>query len=158
MTASRLLKFLALVSIGATLAAVMHWQQTGTAAPTWLVRVSLGAFILALAVGLIGAETRPRLMLRFLSALAALIGTIALITDLARTGGGLTALSDHLAQFSPSILTSMKAALTRSLGAAAWDPVATTILALPTSVVFAALALVTGYASRRRETVRIFMN
>lgn len=158
MTATRLLKFLALVSIGATLAAVMHWQQSGTAAPALLIRISLGAFVLALAVGLIGAETRPRLMLRFLSAIAALIGTIALITDFARTGGTLTALGEHLAQFSPSILTSLKTGLTRTLGAAAWDPLATTVLAVPTCVVFAALALVMGYASRRRETVRIFMN
>jgi hypothetical protein len=158
MNAQRLLKLLALVSIGATVAAIVQWQQTGAAPPSWLLRLSLGAFVAALVVGLIGEETRPRIMLRFLSAVAALVAAIALITDLSHAGGGFTSLAGHLTQFAPSVLASAKTGIMRMLGAAAWDPVMTTLLALPTFVIFAGVAVLCGYASRRRRVVTVFVN
>ncbi|MEQ1717123.1 MAG: hypothetical protein ABL907_14235, partial [Hyphomicrobium sp.] len=109
-------------------------------------------------VGLVGEETRPRLMLRFLAAVAALVGTIAFVTDLSQGSGAVTSLNGHLTQFAPSLLGSAKSALTHNLGAAAWDPVMTSILAVPTFIIFAGVSLVCGYASRRRQAVMAFVN
>ena len=158
MTAQRLLKILALVSIAMTAAAVFEWRQTGLPPPRWMLQLSLGAFALALAVGLVGAETRPRMMLRFVAALAALVATIALVSDLSHAGGGFTSLIGHIGQFFPSVLSAVQASVERAAGAAMWDPVLTSILSMPTFILFALLAAVCGYASRRRRKLSIYAN
>ena len=41
------------------------------------------------------------MMLRFVAALAALVATIALVSDLSHAGGGFTSLIGHIGQFFP---------------------------------------------------------
>lgn len=158
MTAQRLLKILALVSLAATFLAIVLWRQSGTPPPRELLHLSLGSFVLALVVGLIGEETRPRMMLRFLAALAALVAAIALVSDLSREGSGFTSLIGHIGQFFPSVLTGLQKTVTRFAGATAWDPVVTSLLAIPTFMMFAAIAAILGYASRRRRKLGIYVN
>lgn len=158
MTASRLLKYLAFLSISATAWAVLQWHETGHAPSPLAARLSFGAFLAALTVALIGQETRPRAMLRFLAAVCALAAVLVFVTDMTREGDGFTSLSGHLAQFAPSALSSLKTATVQMLGAAAWDPLLTSLLAMPTFLAFALLAGVLGFASRPRHEVTIFVN
>lgn len=158
MTAQRLLKILALISILMTGLAAYQWRSTGLPPPRWMLQVSLGAFVLALIVGLIGTETRPRMMLRFLAALAALVATLALVSDLSHAGSGFTPLLGHIHQLFPSVLSAVQASVERLAGPKAWDPVLTSVLAVPTFISFAAIAAVCGYASRRRRKLNIYAN
>lgn len=158
MTAPRLLKLFALIAIAATVAAVLSWRDTGEAPPYWMLKLSAGAFFAALIVGLAGQDTRPRMMLRFLAALAALIACIALVADLSRQGKDYTSLLGHIGQFSPSVLEAVKVSVSQSLGPFVWDPVLTSILSVPTYILFALFAAACGYASRRRNKLRIFVN
>lgn len=158
MNAQLLLKLFALVSITATVAAVAIWRQTGAAPPSWVLKVSLATFVAAVVTGLAGAETRPRLMLRFLAALSALVSAIALVSDMTGEKAGFTSLLAHLSEFVPSLVGSASARVTALFGPAAWDPVATTVLSIPTFVTFAALAVALGYASRSRQKLRIYVN
>jgi len=158
MNAQLLLKLFALASIAATAAAIAIWRQTGTAPPSWLLKVSLATFVAAMLTGLAGAETRPRLMLRFLAALSALVSAIALISDMTGGKSGFTSLLAHLSDFVPSLVSSANARVTALFGPAAWDPIATTVLSIPTFATFAALAVALGFASRSRQKLRIFVN
>ncbi len=158
----RLLKLFALVSVVLTVAALYIWRTTGEGAP-WLVRAAAASFAAALLVGLIAAETRPRLMLRFLAALFALIAVIALASDIshALTGGGhlsATSLFGHITDLSPSLLAALRSGTIRMAGATAWDTFALLLLSLPTFVIFGLLAALAGYAGRPREEVRIYIN
>ncbi len=157
MTAERLLKLLALISIGATAFAVLHWHQTGLAPSPFLLRLSVGAFVAALLVGLVGRDTRPRMMLRFLAAVCALLAVVALVTDQSRAGATSTSLLGHLSQFAPSLLAATKAAIFQHLGAGAWQAV-TVILNFPSYAVFAILAAICGFAARPRREVSVYVN
>lgn len=157
MTAERLLKLLALISIGATAFAVLHWHQTGLAPSPFLLQLSVGAFVAALLVALLGRDTRPRMMLRFLAAVCALLAVVALVTDLSRAGGSSTSLSEHLGQFAPSLLTATKAWISQQLGAGPWEAV-TMVLNLPSYAVFAILAAICGFAARPRRRVSVYVN
>lgn len=157
MTAERLLKLLALVSIGATAFAVLHWHQTGLPPSPLLMRVSIGAFVAALVVALFGRDTRPRMMLRFLAAVCALLAVVALVTDLSRAGTSSTSLAEHLGQFTPSLLATARNAVSQHLGAGVWDAVMM-VLGLPSYAVFAILAAVCGFAARPRHQISVFVN
>jgi len=150
MTAQRLLKLLALISLAATGLAAAYWRDTGMAPPPVLLKVSLGAFAAAMLVGLIGQDTRPRLMLRFLAAMA------ALVADETR-GSRFTPLLDHMTQFAPSLVNSMHAFISRTMGDLAWS-LLTAALSMPTFLLFALIALFCGFASRRRDKVAIYVN
>ena len=160
MTSQRLLKLLALVSIATSIAAFWLWRSTGETPSPWLMRASIAAFAGALLAGLICEVTRPRLMLRFLASLFALIAVIAFAADFSHTGGSFkaTSLMGHLNDFAPSLLTSAKNAMSHSPLPFLWDPLLTTLLSYPTFAIFAALALTAGLASRPRREVRIFVN
>ena len=163
MTSQRALKVLTLLSLLATAAATVIWYQTGEAPDPWLIRTAAATFALALIVGLVGQETRPRIMLRFLAALFALVAVIAFAADISRhnvDGSGFSSMSllDHVATFAPSLLASAKSAITRSVGAKAWDPVLTSLLGFPASLIFGLLATFCGYAGRPRHEIRIFVN
>ena len=114
MSSSLLLKIFAFLSLAATGTAVGLWYTTGEPPPPWMLQVSLAFFVAALVTGLIGTETRPRLMLRFLAALCALFAAIALAADISAQGGvfGATSLMGHLEQFAPSLLASIKTSVT----------------------------------------------
>lgn len=157
MTAQRLLKLLAILSIAATAAAAVLWQQTSQPPPPLLIKISAGAFAAALLVGLAGEETRPRIMLRFLAAVCALVAVIAFVTDFSRGGQGFTSLAGHLGQLAPSLLAALKAGAIRVGGQTGWE-FSAQLLAMPTFLVFGLMAAVCGYASRRRDRLSIFVN
>jgi hypothetical protein len=160
MTSSLLLKIFAFLSLAATGAAVAMWHSSGEPPPSGMLQLSLAFFLAALVTGLIGAETRPRLMLRFLSALCALIAAIALAADISAQGGvfGATSLLGHLEQFAPSLLASIKASITRALGGGFWDSVAISVMSIPTFLFFGLLAIFCGYAGRQRRAISVFVN
>jgi hypothetical protein len=160
MTSQRLLKLLAFLSLLATAAAVSIWRSTGMAPTAWLVRLSIGLFALALLVGLLGEETRPRVMLRFLSALFALIAVIALAADFSHAAAGFksTSLMKHCNDLAPSLLNSIKTSILHSPAPFLWQPVLTRALAFPTYLIFAVLAFFAGFAGRPRSQIRIFVN
>lgn len=164
MTSQRLLKFLAFISLVATVSALVIWHSSGEAPPPWIVHLAAGAFAAALAIGVIAEETRPRLMLRFLAALFALIAVIAFASDFSHQGAGgqtgfrATSLMVHWQEFAPSLLASTKASIARSASPLVWDPLLLTLLGFPTFAIFAVLAALAGYASRPRKQVRIFVN
>ncbi|MFN0217448.1 MAG: hypothetical protein ACKVP4_01395, partial [Hyphomicrobium sp.] len=60
--------------------------------------------------------------------------------------------------FTPALVSAMRAAVIRALGDAAWDPVLTSVLNLPASLLFAAFAALAGLAGRPRRQVQIFVN
>lgn len=161
-TSQGVLKLLALLSVGLTIAAIVVWRQTGEAQPL-LARGAAGTFALALVVGLIDKETRPRVMLRFLSALFALIAVVAFASDVTSGGGSLfsfspTSLLGHITELSPSLHAALRSAVIKTLGPTAWDPFALSFMSLPTFIIFGALALAMGFAGRPRDEVRVFVN
>ena len=160
MSSSLLLKIFAFLSLAATGTAVGMWYASGEPPPSWMLQVSLAFFLAALVTGLIGDETRPRLMLRFLAALCALIATIALAADISAQGGvfGATSLLGHLEQFAPSLLASIKGSITRALSAGFWDSVAVSVMNIPTFLFFGLLAFFCGYAGRPRRAISVFVN
>ena len=160
MSSSLLLKIFAFLSLAATGTAIGMWYTTGDPPPPWMLQVSLAFFLAALVTGLIGAETRPRLMLRFLAALCALIAAIALTADISAQGGafGATSLLGHLEQFAPSLLASIKASVTRVFGGTIWDSLVVMIMNIPTFLFFGLLAMFCGYAGRPRRAISVFIN
>jgi hypothetical protein len=99
---------------------------------------------------------------RFLAAVFLLVATIALVVDATPSiyGAGpfeATSLSAHWHELAPSAFESARTAVS-GVSPWIWDSVIAPVLALPTFVSFGALALASGYAGRRRRTVRIFVN
>jgi uncharacterized membrane protein YfcA len=162
MTSLRLLKILTIVALVAGAAAAIIWYQSGEPASPWLTRLAFVAFFGALLTGLVGRETRPRLMLRFLAALFALLAVIAFAADFANAPASNSWISysllEHLQNFAPSLVASLKSQLTRAFGEWAWSPLMTGLLGLPAYLLFAAMALICGYAGRPRRRVQIFVN
>ncbi|MCC7253661.1 hypothetical protein [Hyphomicrobium sp.] len=99
---------------------------------------------------------------RFLSAVFLLVATIALVVDATPPLYGVgpfvaTSLSDQWKELAPNSFEAASAAVS---GASPWiwDSLLAPLLGLPTFVAFGALALLSGYAGRRRKAVRIFIN
>ena len=163
MTSSRLLRFFAVLSLLSTLAALWLWHATGEPPDRWLVRLSVAGFLAAVLTSLVDADTRPRVMLRFLAALFALFALIAFAADVSHpaTGGqSLPAISlmQHLQELAPSFVAALERSISRSIGPFVWDPILTSILGLPASLIFLVLAIAAGFAGRPRRRVRIFVN
>ena len=163
MTTSRLLKFFAVLSLLSTLAALWLWYATGAPPTRWLIRLSVVSFFAALVTSLIDVDTRPRLMLRFLAALFALFALISLAADISRpaiAGENFTATSlmQHLQAVAPSFVAGLEKSVSRSVGPFFWDPILTSILGLPASLLFLLLAIAAGIAGRPRRRVHIFVN
>ena len=163
MTTSRLLKFFAVLSLLSTLAALWLWYATGAPPTRWLIRLSIASFFAALVTSLIDVDTRPRLMLRFLAALFALFALISLAADISRpaiAGENFTATSlmQHLQAVAPSFVAGLEKSVSRSVGPFFWDPILTSILGLPASLLFLLLAIAAGVAGRPCRRVQIFVN
>lgn len=99
---------------------------------------------------------------RFLAAVFLLVAVVALVVDATpavyRAGPfTATALSAHWQDLAPSSFDAAKNAIT-GVSPWVWEGLIAPILAVPTFVTFGALALLSGYAGRRRKTVRIFVN
>lgn len=157
MNAQRLLKILALLSLLSTAAAVAEWYQTQAAPSPALLKLSAGTFLAALFVGLVGQDTRPRMMLRFLSAIFALVAVVAFVTDLSRSAEGFSTLSSHLNQLAPSLLAALKAGVSRLAGGSIWE-IMLSLLAMPTFIAFGLLSAICGFASRPRRELSIYVN
>ena len=99
---------------------------------------------------------------RFLAALFLLVATIALVFDATPPvyGAGsfeATALSAHWQDLAPNSFEAAQTAVSR-VTPWIWDGLIAPLIDLPTFVIFGALALLSGYAGRRRRTVRVFVN
>lgn len=163
MTSQRLLKLLVIATFAMTAAALYQWRLGADAASASAAPAAIGAAIATLLVAVISPDTRPRVVLRFLSALLALIAVIAFASDWSAAPiGGVQAdsksLLDHLNVFAPRLVAAIKASVTRGLGETAWDPVLTSVLNLPLWFLSAALAASAGWAGRPRRDVQIFVN
>lgn len=100
---------------------------------------------------------------RFLAAVFLLIATIALVVDATPWvyGAGplkATSLGGHWQELGATSYEAAKSGLSGLVGPWLWDGVIGTLLAIPTFIAFGALAFLSGYAGRRRKTVRVFVN
>lgn len=100
---------------------------------------------------------------RFLSAVFLLAATVALVVDAtpALYGAGpfkATTLGGHWRELAPSALTAAESAVSSVAGSWAWDGLIAPLLGTPTFLAFGVLAVLSGYAGRRRRSVRIFVN
>ncbi|MBS0232806.1 MAG: hypothetical protein JSR99_04905 [Proteobacteria bacterium] len=161
MTSSILLKvFAGLAGLTAT-AYFWLWYSTGEPANPWLLRAAAASLLIALVASVVNAETRPRLMLRFLAALFALVTLISFAADVSRPatdGEGAISLMQHLQNLAPAFLTALERTVSRSISPAAWNPVLTTVLSLPATMIFLVLAIGCGVLGRPRRRIRIFAN
>lgn len=86
-----------------------------------------------------------RFLFRFLSTVALAVGVVMAVLDATRTVAAsalvMTPLGMSWAAISPDTLDRAKTFVTGSIGAAMWDPVMTSVLALPGFAVFGALSL-----------------
>lgn len=123
--------------------------------------VSTGAA--AVFAGIVLVPFVPLPALRFLAGIFLLIATVAVVSDLspALSGAGAfepTALAEHWSQVGPASFNAARAALSKSATPWVWDSVLEPLLSWPTFLLFGALALLCGYAGRRRREVKIFVN
>ncbi|WP_045836993.1 hypothetical protein [Hyphomicrobium sp. 99] len=163
MTSSVLLKiFAGLAALSAT-AYCCLWYAAGEPNNGWLLRLALAAFLIAVVMSVVNPETRPRLMLRFLAALFALCTLIAFAADISRApvdgaSPGAISLMQHLQSWAPAFLAALQRSVTASSEPFLWDPVLTSVLSLPGTLIFLLLAIACGYLGRPRRRVRIFAN
>lgn len=163
MTSSRLLKALALLSIACVAAAAWIWHLTGEPPEPWILRLAATSFIAALIVGVVGRDTRPRLMMRFLAALFALFALLAFAADISRpavdnANPGAISLLQHLRTLAPTFVNALEHSVERSAGSFLWDPILTSLLSLPAWLIFLVLSVGAGFLGRPRQRVRIFVN
>jgi hypothetical protein len=99
---------------------------------------------------------------RFLAAVFLLAATIALVIDATPALYGAapftaTSLATQWHELAPSAFDAARQAVT-GLSPWLWQSIIAPVLGLPTFLTFGALALLSGYAGRRRRSVRIFVN
>lgn len=163
MTSSVLLKIFAGLAALGVIAYGCLWYAAGEPSNSWLLRLALAAFLITLVMSVVNPETRPRLMLRFLAALFALFTLIAFAADVSRAPvdgapGGPISLMQHLQTWSPAFVASLQRSATATIDPFFWDPVLTSILNLPGTVIFLLLTIACGYLGRPRRRIRIFAN
>ena len=161
MTSSTLLKVFSGLAALSAAAYAWLWYSIGEQPTPILIRAAAASLLIALVAGLVNAETRPRLMLRFLAALFALFTLISFAADVSRPrsdGEGAISLLQHLHNLAPAFLTALERTITRTTDQFVWDPVLTTALSLPATMIFLLLAVACGYLGRPRRRIRIFAN
>ncbi len=161
MTSSVLVKVSAALAALSAAAYIWLWYATGEPPTPWLIRLAAASLLVALVAGLVNAETRPRLVLRFLAALFALFTLISFAADISRPrvdGEGAISLLQHLHKLAPAFLAALERSVIRATDSFVWDPLLTTILSLPATMIFLLLAIMCGYLGRPRRRVRIFAN
>jgi hypothetical protein len=161
MKSAVLLKIFAALAVVSGAGYIWLWYATGEAPTPWLIRIAAVCLLFALAAGVINSETRPRMMLRFLAALFALFTLISFAADVSRPltdGPGAISLMQHLHNLTPAFLSALERTVVRATDAFAWDPVLTSILSLPATMIFLLLAITCGYLGRPRRRIRIFAN
>ncbi|HET6390200.1 hypothetical protein [Hyphomicrobium sp.] len=163
MTSSVLLKIFAGMAALSATAYCCLWYAAGEPNNGWLLRLAGAAFLIALVMGVVNPETRPRLMLRFLAALFALGALISFAADITQpsvegAAPGSISLMQHLETGAPAFLEAFERSVTTSIEPALWNPVLTTVLSLPGTLIFLLLAIACGYLGRPRRRIRIFAN
>lgn len=164
MTSQKLMKIFALLAVVSAFAAAHQWRVGEVDPSPWLVRLAIVAGVAAFVLFVANPQTRPRIMLQFLAALFATLALFAFAADFtaarASPGQGFatTSLMQRLTELTPSIVNGTHTRVVNALGEAAWDPVLTTLLAMPAYLFFLILAAVAGYAGRHRRDVQIFIN
>ena len=101
--------------------------------------------------------------LRFLSALFFLIALVALAADATplltgQTGFHAASVADRWRELAPAILSSAEETLSGHGLAWLWRIVILPILSLPAFLLFGLLAIVLGYAGRRKRRINVFIN
>ncbi|MBS0252175.1 MAG: hypothetical protein JSR78_14040 [Proteobacteria bacterium] len=161
MTSSVLLKIFSALAAASAAAYAWLWYTSGEQPTAWLLRVAATALLIAVIAGFVNPESRPRLMLRFLAALFALFTLISFAADVSRPridGEGAISLLQHLHNLAPAFVAALEHTVTRTAGPAGWDPVLTSILSLPATMIFLLLAIACGFLGRPRRRIRIFAN
>jgi hypothetical protein len=102
------------------------------------------------------------IVFRFLAAVFLLVATISVVVDATPALYGAdpfvaTSLAAQWEELAPSSLEATRTSVS-GVSAWLWNGIIAPILDIPTFIAFGALALVSGYAGRRRKTVRIFVN
>ena len=100
---------------------------------------------------------------RFLSALFLLVAVVALVSDLTPMLAGAgpfmaTPMSTHWSDLAPTSLAAAKSAVNSAAPPFVWDTLISGVIDRPTFVIFTVLALIAGYAGRRRDEVNIYVN
>ena len=117
--------------------------------------------------GLVAASffvwTLVRPGLRFISAVLVVAAVIALTMDVTRwqTGAGgpmFQSLENQIRAAAPATLEAIGKAISDVLHPLIWDPLLTTVLALPAWLFLLAVAAMLGYVTRERRYVNIFIN
>lgn len=96
-------------------------------------------------------------ILRLLAALFLLLAVVLFFAGTAGSGVG-SSTAAHWQAVSPSSYAAFAASVTRNLGAWVWNPMLSSILALPAYVLFGFLAVILGFAGRRRRVVNVYVN
>jgi hypothetical protein len=159
-TSSTFLKVFSVLAVLTAGAYAWLWFSTGEQPTGLLIRAAVASVLIALVAGLVNPDTRPRLMLRFLAALFALFALITFAADVSKPaadGAGAISLLQHLHGLAPTFLTALEHSASHA-GQFLWDPVLTSVLSLPATMIFLVLAVVCGYLGRPRRRIRIFAN
>ena len=102
-------------------------------------------------------------VLRFLSALFFLIALVAFAADATpwlsgNIGIHASSSLQRWGDIAPSSLSAAQDYLTSNGFASTWTSVIAPVLSMPAFALFGALALVLGYAGRRRRSISVFIN
>jgi hypothetical protein len=102
-------------------------------------------------------------VLRFLASLFALVAVVALVADATpalQSGRPFKATSviGYWQDMAPASLAAARTGVASRAPAWVWDPVVTSVLGLPTPVLFGILAVACGFLGRRREELKININ
>ncbi len=126
--------------------------------------VVLGPLSAAIAFACLAAlPLIPVAALRFLASLCLLVATVALVADLtpALTGAGpwrMTTVAEHWADIAPASFNAARQAVDKAAGPWLWEVPITGLISWPTFLLFGALAILCGYAGRRRHEVNVYLN
>ncbi len=102
-------------------------------------------------------------VLRFLSALFFLIALVALAADATPLLAGefnihMTPAYQRWSEIAPAVLASAEKSLASNKLEWLWGSVILPLLSLPAFALFGGLALLSGYAGRRRREIKVFVN
>lgn len=101
--------------------------------------------------------------LRFISAALVIAALISLTVDVTRWQTGaegplFQSLNHQIRSAAPATLDGIGQALSKGVHPWLWDPLLTSLLALPAWMILITLAFLIGYAARERRRVNIFIN
>ena len=102
-------------------------------------------------------------VLRLLAGLFLLIAVVAFLADATpwlngTTGFEATSLATHWKDVAPASLERAQASVVRNAPDWVWSPLITSLLGLPTFLLFGVLAALAGFLGRHRKRIDIFAN